>query len=258
MPKLFNAAILLALWPGSAGAEGVQQGAAQAAQLGEAKLVRGSRIELVEILPNSPAELHAIDLGSAPAAGATRLVSKADILREVRAAGFDPASLELPHVVRVKSPGEKLTREALSERLKPRVIEALPKGATLTRLEASVELTLSPEVQFGSVQIPKLPKRVGAVRTSISVELLREGRASQRVPLIATLSLSSTAASYAVPQGSTVSLLIKRRSASISAQGHALADGDVGDVLSFRVASTGRVVKARLESTTSALVVEML
>ncbi|MEN9580585.1 MAG: hypothetical protein RJA70_3594, partial [Pseudomonadota bacterium] len=73
-----------------------------------------------------------------------------------------------------------------------------------------------------------------------------------------TLALSDQAASYDVTKGSAISLIIQRRSARISAQGYALGDADIGEVLTFRVASTGRVVKARLESAISAQVVEML
>jgi flagella basal body P-ring formation protein FlgA len=53
-----------------------------------------------------------------------------------------------------------------------------------------------------------------------------------------------------------VTLVIRRSTATISTQGTALKDVEVGEVAPFRVHRTGKVVQARVRSSTLALVLE--
>ena len=76
-----------------------------------------------------------------------------------------------------------------------------------------------------------------------------------RVPVTLVLELSHEAAAPTLAKGARVDLVIARGATRISASGVALDDAELGEVKSFRVSSTGKVLRARLDSPTLAVVV---
>jgi flagella basal body P-ring formation protein FlgA len=78
----------------------------------------------------------------------------------------------------------------------------------------------------------------------------------RRVPALLEVSIGEQAARPDVARGQGVTLVIRRSTATISTQGTALKDVEVGEVAPFRVHRTGKVVQARVRSSTLALVLE--
>lgn len=218
------------------------------------RTVSGPRVELGELLPDAPEFMHAIDICDSPAVGASRLLERSVITRQVRAAGFDLGDLNIPTAIRIIRPGRRYTSTDLSALLQAPVTRALPSGVTLLRVDTSASLNLEENVAPGPISLPKLPRRTGAVRVAFTVEFPVSGDVPVRVPVTATVQIASNAARSAVTRGSKVSLTIQRGPARIAADALTLSDGDIGDELRFRVASTGKVLRGVLVSPTTAIV----
>lgn len=224
-----------------------------AAAAPETRTVTGSRVELGEVLPAAPEVMHAIDICPSPQAGTSRLLDRALIARQVRAAGFDPSVLAIPTSVRVERSGHKYTQAELGQLLHEPVSRALPSGVTLVQVQSTVAITLEEGAQPGAIHLPKLPQRLGSVRVAFTVEFHGEDT-PVRVPVTAVVQISGRAAQSTVARGARVQLTIQRGSARIAADATALSDGNVGDELRFRVSSTGKVLRGVLVSPTSAKV----
>lgn len=219
----------------------------------ETRPVKGNRVELGEVLPNAPESMHAIDICQAPPVGTSRLIDRALIQRQVKAAGFDVSELVVPTSVRVERAGRKYTPTELGELLRGPVASALPAGTTLVQVESSVAVTLEEGAKPGAIHLPKIPHRLGSVRIAFAVEFHGDD-APLRVPVTAIVQMSEHAAKAAVSRGARVQLAILRGSARIAAEATALSDGDVGDELRFRVNSTGKVLRGVVVSPTLATV----
>jgi hypothetical protein len=218
------------------------------------RTVNGPRVELGELLPDAPEFMHAIDICDSPAVGTSRLLERSVITRQVRAAGFDLDGLDIPTSIRITRPGRRYTSTDLSSLLQGPVSRALPSGVTLLRIDTSASPNLEENVAPRPISLPKLPRRTGAVRVAFTVEFPVSGDVPVRVPVTATLQIASDAARSAVARGTKVSLTIQRGSARIAADALTLSDGDIGDELRFRVASTGKVLRGVLVSPTTAIV----
>jgi Chaperone for flagella basal body P-ring formation len=216
--------------------------------------VSGPRVELGEVVLDAPDLMRAIDICASPAVGASLLLDRQNIERQVRAAGFDTADLSLPAAVRVSRTGRKFTPAEVSAMLEGPIKSALPAGATLLQIQSTASLSLEEGTQPGPIALPKLPRRTGSVRVAFTVEFVVAGDAPVRVPVSATLQLDSRAARSAVAQGAKVDLVIVRGAARVTAAATTLTEGDVGDELQFRVTSTGKVLRGVLVSPTSARV----
>jgi flagella basal body P-ring formation protein FlgA len=83
-----------------------------------------------------------------------------------------------------------------------------------------------------------------------------DGTLVRRVPILVRLSVAPSAARAAVPRGQALTLVIERRSATISTDGVALRDAEIGEVAPFRVQRTGRVLNALVKSQGVAQVLE--
>lgn len=218
--------------------------------------VSGGRVTLGDLGSNYPEDLRQIDLGRAPPPGGSRLISRAELMRQIKAAGFSIGNIELPASVRVKSAGETYSALQLVALVEPAVMHALKPGVKLTKLTTYARLSLSPDTKVGAIRLPPCPKRIGAARISLVAELTLNGEVTHRVPLAAHVVVSSAAAAFSVRQGAIVQLHVRRRSAHITARGQALVNADIGDVATFRIQGTGRVVKARVTSSNNADVLE--
>ncbi len=220
-----------------------------------ARIVSGPRIELHELVPTVPELLREIDIAPSPALGASQLIDRETIVRQVKAAGFDTLGIAIPAVVRAERPGRKFTEAELSALLGDAVSQTLPAGVTLIQLAPAVAMTLDETATPGPIVLPKLPKRVGTVKVTFSVEFASSDGVSRRLPVSAVLNMNSEAATSTVARGSLVQLAIQTGAATVAADGTSLTDGNIGDKLRFRVNRTGKVLWAVLTSPTKARVV---
>ncbi|HTU59433.1 MAG TPA: flagella basal body P-ring formation protein FlgA [Polyangiales bacterium] len=219
------------------------------------KLIDGARIRLADIAEVESDELAEVDLGPAPPPGSSRLLSRDEVIRELRAQGFEPRGLKFPPSVRVGSAARRYTPTELSSMIQPGVEAALPYGVKLKQLRNLRPLNTSPRLKLGRVNLPKLPRRSGPLSLTVTVELMRGQDVMQRVPVTLELEISEQAAQPVIRRGARLDLVIQRGSARISAGGTALDDGEIGEVVSFKVSTTQRVLRARIESASAASVV---
>jgi hypothetical protein len=222
-----------------------------AAEVEEGVRVTGARVQLKDVLPECPERACAADLGAAPPAGSSRLIA-ADIIR----AALESVGAHVPRLeaVRVTSAARIWAPAELGELLRPTIEKKLPEGVRLVGVQAKSGATLPLLATVGECLLPVLPKRPGPNTTTAMVEILHDGQPVRRVAVQVRLLLSEKAARAQVPRGSVILLIIQRGSATVSAQGVALQDAEIGQTAPFKVQPTGRIVQARIESASTATV----
>lgn len=215
--------------------------------------ITGSRVLLKDVMPGCPEQVCAADLGAAPPAGASRLVA-VDSMR----AAFEASGVTAPRLqaVRVLSAARVWSPSELGELLRPSIERKLPEGVRLLGVQPKAGATLPLLATVGECSLPVLPRRPGPSTTTAMVEFLHDGALVRRVAVQVRLLLSEQAARPGVQRGSPITLVIQRGSATVSAQGVALQDSEIGQTASFRVQPTGRIVQARIESAQLATVLE--
>ena len=124
--------------------------------------------------------------------------------------------------------------------------------AVSTVVAMSFAVTPSCAARCGSI----LKVIAGPLTTTAMVEVLHDGAPVRRLAVQVRLNLSERAARPGVARGSIVTLVIQRGSATVSANGVALQDSEIGKTASFKVQPTGRIVQARIESASMAMVLE--
>jgi hypothetical protein len=228
---------------------------ARAAEVAEVTVV-GSRVTLADVMPECPPAACALDLGPAPPPQVSWLVDASVIRGALENAGEERQSLRKIRAVRVVSAAKVLNPAEAGAFVRDSVESALLPGITLAGVEAKGKLTLPLRASAGTATLPKLPKRAGPVTTTAMVDILLDGMLVRRVPMLVRLTIAASAARAAVPRGQALTLVIERRSATISADGVALRDAEIGEVAPFRVQRTGRVLNALVKSQGVAQVLE--
>ena len=218
--------------------------------------VSAQRITLRDVLPDCPASACDADLGAAAPAGSSRLIAAAAIRSALAAAGADVALYPGTEGVQVSSLGQAFSPRELAEWVRPSIERSLPQGVRLTGIEPRSSALLPLTASAGTCTFSQLPKRPGPQSSTVLVDVLHEGKVVRRLSLLVRLVMSEQAAQPTVHKGQSLSLVITRRTATISAQGVALKDAELGQIAPFKVQSTGRVVLARVESAETAAVVE--
>lgn len=217
--------------------------------------VEQGRIKLADIA-QAPPRLSELDLGPSPPPGGSRLISRSEVEDELRSLGEDPRLLKLEAVVRVTRRSKQRSAEELREWLQPAIEQALPPGVHLQQFRLRRPLVTPVHASVGRVVVPRLPRRAGITSVTATVEILDDGDIFVRVPAPLRLEISPEGAQPAVARGERVDLVIERGPATISAVAVTLQDLDVGDIGSFRVVATQRLLRARLTSKTLASVVQ--
>jgi len=234
-------------------------GASSTAVAGEAATVSisGSRVSLRDVMPSCPPRACTMDLGPAPPPGVSWLVDASVIRGALEAGGEEPRTLRDIRPVRVVSEAKLLNPAEAGEFVRPSIEAALPRGVTLAGLEAKSSLTLPLRGSAGTATLPKLPRRAGPTTTTAMVEIVLDGTLVKRVPVLVRLLIDPDAARADVPRGHTLTLVIERRTATISTDGIALRDTEIGQIAPFRVQRTGRVINALVKSAGVAQVLEV-
>lgn len=219
------------------------------------RTIDGHRVHVGDIIEGAAPELAEVDLGPAPPPGSSRLFARDDLVRELRSQGIDPAHVKLPTLVRVQSAARRFAPSELSELIRPQLLRALPSGVALKELKLTRGIVASPRIVVGEVRVPKLARRSGSATLSAMVELLHDGDVVSRIPVTVTLLVSPAAAQPLLEKGARVELLIVRGAARIGASAVALESAERGEIASFKVSTTQKVLRARVESSNLALVV---
>jgi hypothetical protein len=221
------------------------------------RTIDGTRIHLKDVSDGyDEGDLAGLDLGPAPPPGSSRLLSRGEVEDQLRAAGDDTKSLRMPSALRVKSASKRWSPEDLREAVMPRLLAALPLGLTFKAAKLNRSLVTSPSVVVGAAHFPKFPKREGELTLTATVDLQQDGVTVVRVPVTVVVLVTEAATHAAASKGARINLVIEHGAARVTALATALSDTELGALGLFRVASTQRVLRARLLSADSAQVVE--
>jgi hypothetical protein len=230
--------------------------AAASASADDGRIVRGARVHLSDLVSELPAELPDLEIGAAPPPGSSRTIAKSEIQDAASKSGVSLKQLKLPAAVRVTSAAKHWNTEELASAATPVLLAALPPGINVKRAKATAKAVTSPSAIITAVRVPKLPRREGEYLTTATIELSNDGQIVARIPLSLALDISSSAALPAVGKGSRVQLMIESGPARITATAIALSDGEVGDTLQFRVASTMKILYGKVIDPSLARVVQ--
>lgn len=226
------------------------------ARADEARVVRGAQVHLSDVVSDLPAGVPDLEIGAAPPPGSTRTFAKSEIQGAADRSGVSLRSVKLPSAVRVTSAAKRWSTEDLASAALPTLQQTLPVGVTVKRARALAKAVTSPSANVTAVRVPRLPRRVGEHLTTAIIELSNDGQIVARVPFQLSLDIGSAAALPAVTKGSRVQLMIESGPARITATAVALSDGELGDTLQFRVATTHKILFGKVEDATLARVVQ--
>jgi len=201
-------------------------------------------------------DLASLDLGPAPPPGNSRLLSRAEVEDQLRAAGDNAKSLRMPAALRIISAAKRWTSDELRDALTPKVISALPAGVSFKSSKLNRTLVTSPSVKVGEAHLPRIPKRVGELTLTATVDLLQDDVTVMRLPITVVVQVTDLAIQPAAAKGSRINLVIEHGGARVTALAIVMSDTELGATGLFRVTSTQRVLRARLLSPDSAQVVE--
>ncbi len=209
------------------------------------RLVSGARICLGDLLESLPEAAAAVDLGPSPPPGGSRLFSHHRLNRILAEQGL---SVRFTEPVRVERDVVVRERESLRLWFQPEIVKVLPAGVELLRLEPPARLRLTRSAEISNVRLARLPRQVGVVESSATIEFMDADGDVTRAVCTLGLRLSETQARPAVVSGAVLTLRIASAVTEVTAEAVAMSMGEVGDVLPFRVVKTNRVVRARVVS----------
>jgi hypothetical protein len=227
-----------------------------AAHADDGRVVRGPQVHLSDLVLELPAEIPDLEIGAAPPPGSSRTIVKREILDAADKSGVSIKQLKLPAAVRVTSAAKRWNTEELASAATPVLLRSLPAGVHVKRAKATSKAVTSPGATISAVRLPKLPRREGEYLTTATIELSNDGQIVARIPLQLSLDISSSAAVAAITKGTRVQLMIESGPARITATAVALNDGEVGDTLQFRVATTQKILYGKVIDPTLARVVQ--
>jgi hypothetical protein len=209
--------------------------------------IEGPTVRVSDIDPAAPAEVADIELGRAPPPGSTRVFTRSEIRQRVREAGGDPARMNVPASVRVESPAERWKPEEVAVRADAAVRAALPPGVSLVKLDAHHTIVVPPGSNVASAR-PVIPHVVGRHDVTVVAEVRRRDEVVARAPLSLVVDVGEDAFAPVLRKGDRITVVIEQGNARIGASAVTLADANPGDAVFCRVTSTGKIVKAKVES----------
>ena len=223
--------------------------------------VEGPRVTLADILPSRP-ELAGVDLGVAPPAGGSRLITKKHIRRaldELADGGEAPRvpGRALPVTVRVTRKAIVLDvgrqKELVDQAIRT---EGLGKGLTVARIRPRGPARVPTGWERAEIQLPKPPRREGKWSTAVTVRLVRGDLLVASFGATVDFDVSAAAAKPDVARGASVTLVVRHGRVEVRVRGFADTDADVGQVFPVRLRPSDKVVQARLETADRAIAVE--
>lgn len=218
--------------------------------------VNGPRMCFGDAVPEAVGPLASLDLGASPPPGSSRLFSRDELRTYAIQAHQEVGNVEIPKSVRVKRATHRFTVLELETLIRPALVAHLPEGATLIGMTLPNGYIAVPNLQVSSVQMPRLPKRVGITRATPVVELTASGALIARLPLAVEIQLDERAIHYALERGATLNLIIDSGASRVSATATLMTPADVGDIVACQVVKTRKVLRARVLSVQEASVVQ--
>jgi Chaperone for flagella basal body P-ring formation len=247
---------LLALAAALASTPGAAAGPSGATRGRPTVVVTGTRIHLGDLVPGAEPPAAALDLGPSPAAGVSRLVTRADVAAAL--AGTQVASLAgVPDAVNVVRKARRLAPSEVDAIVRAALgARELGHGVTLASVRADRAFDVADGWTRVAVDVPRAPKKAGTFTTTAIASLFVGDDVIARLPVPVDLAVSSDGATFEVARGATVTLVVRRSFVEVRAPGFAGADADVGDPLPVQLRPSGRVVRARLVSKDEALALD--
>ena len=223
-------------------------------------VVEGARIDLADILQGRDDLAH-VDLGPAPQVGGSRLITRADIKRaldELGAAGDEAAAevaeASLPKSVRVVRKSERL--DVARQMALVREGLHLPRGVDLVKVRPQAARQVPTGWDRVAVSMPKPPRREGDWSSSARIELFAGDVPVTTLSAAVDLRISAEGAKAQVERGHVLTLVVRRGQVEVQVRAIANVDGDVGDVITVRIASSGKTLRAAIETPDRAIAQE--
>ena len=217
--------------------------------------VTHARLTVADVVKDAPEGARDVELGPAPSPGASRVVSRDEILRSLFRAG-KTAQFVIPATTRVTRASEHLASRALAELSRAAITAQLPAGVTLTHTEATSDFTAPSGTRVGQATLPRLPRIKGPFHTTANVELLHEDLRVAIIPIAVIVEISEAAAAPDLRKGAHVTVVVQRATLSVSTEATLLKDADVGDATMVMLTATSRTVKVKLTSKSHAELLE--
>jgi hypothetical protein len=217
--------------------------------------VSGAVVLVADVVPNAPAELADLELCPAPPAGSSRLITRDEMKRRLSDLGADATQLALPSVVRIEAEAERWSAKDLSAKAAAALRTTLPPAVTLESLKTTRNLVVPLGARVGSVRV-QVPRREGRHELTGTVEITLGEKIVSRAPVRVAVNVPAGAFEPAITRGSRVTLVIEQGSTRVGASAMAMTDVELGGEAMFKVTTTGRVLKARVLTRETAVVVE--
>jgi hypothetical protein len=217
--------------------------------------VSGAVVRVVDVVANAPAELADLELCAAPPAGSSRLITRDEMKRRLSDLGADPTQLALPSVVRIESEAERWSAKELTEKATSSLRSTLPPAVTLESLKATRNLVVPLGSRIAAVRV-QVPRREGRHELTGTVEITLGDKIVARAPVRVVVNVPEGAFQPAITRGSRVTLIIEQGATRVGASAMAMSDVELGGEAMFKVTTTGRMLKARVQTRETALVVE--
>jgi hypothetical protein len=219
-------------------------------------LVVGSRVHVGDLVANASESAAAVEVGPAPAPGASRLVTRADIVSALSAKQVIVPPL-LPDVVRVVRKVRHLASSEVDAIVRLAMVASpLGKGVTLSAVHVDHAVDVADGWSRVVMDVPRAPKRVGAFHTTAIASFFADSELLGRIVVPLDLSVSTEGAEYDVLRGSPVGVVVRRGAVEVRTTGFAASDADIGDRLPVVLRPSGRVLRTRLVSKDEVLVLE--
>ncbi len=167
-------------------------------------LVVGSRVHVGDLVANASESAAAVEVGPAPAPGASRLVTRADIVSALSAKQVIVPPL-LPDVVRVVRKVRHLASSEVDAIVRLAMVASpLGKGVTLSAVHVDHAVDVADGWSRVVMDVPRAPKRVGAFHTTAIASFFADSELLGRIVVPLDLSVSTEGAEYDVLRGSAV------------------------------------------------------
>jgi Chaperone for flagella basal body P-ring formation len=216
--------------------------------------VATSRIHLHDLGVAGPG-IPDVDLGAAPALGATRTIDRDEVTRALTAA----SSASVPKLAaqfRVARKARRLTTGDIDKLVREGIEPArIPRGAKLAAVRG-VAVPVPDGYDKVSVDLPAMPRRAGTVTMTAAVTFAAQGEVLARITVPVDLEVSPEALIPDVAKGAAITLVVRRGLVEVSIGAVAGADGDTGGILPVLLKPSGRVVRARIVDKDHAVSIE--
>ena len=226
---------------------------ASAAPTIETVEIAGPRLRVGDFVKGAAPNEAALDLGPAPSATGSRLLSRADLERLLKDAGY-AKKVRLPEATRVVRKMRRLGEEELVSEI--RKAATLPRGVSLAAIHAPRSTDVPDGFDRVALDVGKVARRAGAQPVTARVSFLRGDEVLATVTMPVELSVSAEASRPDAARGTSLTLIVRHGLVEVTTSGVAGADADMGAILPVTVRATGHVVKAKLVEPARAVLVE--